>query len=61
MAYLCSLHLYGQIKDYGNITFDITVPMMISTQKLTSLAFSYYDGSKSIECLSADQRSQVIK
>jgi hypothetical protein len=61
MSYLCSLHLYAQIKDYGNIKFDITTPMMITTQKLTSLALSYYDGFKSLDCLNADQKSQIIK
>ena len=34
---------------------------MVSTQKLTALAFAYYDGMRSIENLSADQRTQLIK
>ena len=35
--------------------------MMISTQKLTSLAFAYYDGLKPAEQLSEDQKTQVIR
>jgi hypothetical protein len=34
---------------------------MISTQKLTSLAFAYYDGMRSIEKLNDDQKSQAIE
>lgn len=34
---------------------------MISTQKLTSLGFAYYDGSKKDEELSPDQRKQAVR
>jgi hypothetical protein len=34
---------------------------MISTQKLTSLAFAYYDGMRPEEKLNEDQKSQVIR
>lgn len=34
--------------------------MMIATQKLTSLAFAFYDGSKPIDSLNEDQKSQFI-
>ena len=34
---------------------------MVTTQKLTSLAFSYYDGGRKVEKLNADQKSQAIK
>ena len=35
--------------------------MMVITQKLTSLAFAYYDGMRSEEKLNADQKSQAIR
>ncbi len=34
---------------------------MITTQKITALAFAYYDGIKSLETLTEDQKTQVIK
>jgi hypothetical protein len=34
--------------------------MMLSTQKFTSLAFSFYDGMKDQQNLSADQQSQSV-
>lgn len=44
MAYLLSIHLLRQIYDDGSHTLDITGPLMIITQKVTSLAFSIHDG-----------------
>ena len=42
-------------------TFKYTFsPMMITTQKLTSLAFSFNDGFHPEECLSTNQKSQMI-
>lgn len=35
------------IYDYGNYTLDISGPLMINTQKLTALAFSFFDGYRS--------------
>ena len=35
--------------------------MMITTQKLTALAFSYYDGMKNFNSLTEDQKTQAIK
>jgi hypothetical protein len=34
---------------------------MISTQKLTALAFAYYDGGRPTEKLTDDQKGQAIK
>ena len=34
---------------------------MISTQKLTSLAFAYYDGIRPVSDLNDDQKAQVIR
>ena len=61
MTYQSILHLSGQIYDYGNFTLDITTQIMITTQKLTSLAFAYYDGTKLNEILNKDQKEQVVK
>lgn len=44
MAYLLTIHLLRQIYDDGSHTLDITGPLMIITQKVTSLAFSIHDG-----------------
>ena len=35
--------------------------MMVATQKLTSLAFAYYDGMRKPEDLNEDQKEQSIK
>jgi lysophospholipid acyltransferase 1/2 len=61
MGYMSALHIYRQVYDYGNYTLDITGPLMILTQKLTSLAFAFHDGMKPDEQLSPDQRSQAIR
>ncbi|KAH8415893.1 hypothetical protein KR222_003076 [Zaprionus bogoriensis] len=44
MSYLLCVHLMRQFYDYGSYALDITGPLMIITQKVTSLAFSIHDG-----------------
>uniref|UniRef100_A0A1I8NUD6 Lysophospholipid acyltransferase 1 n=1 Tax=Stomoxys calcitrans TaxID=35570 RepID=A0A1I8NUD6_STOCA len=44
MSYLLSIHVIRQIYDDGSCTLDVTGPLMIITQKVTSLAFSIHDG-----------------
>ncbi|XP_068145098.1 lysophospholipid acyltransferase 6 [Drosophila tropicalis] len=44
MSYLLCIHLMRQLYDYGSYALDITGPLMIITQKVTSLAFSIHDG-----------------
>ncbi|KAL7735979.1 hypothetical protein ACLKA6_002407 [Drosophila palustris] len=44
MGYLLCVHLMRQFYDYGSYALDITGPLMIITQKVTSLAFSIHDG-----------------
>ncbi|KAH8269611.1 hypothetical protein KR018_010510 [Drosophila ironensis] len=44
MSYLLFVHLMRQLYDYGSYALDITGPLMIITQKVTSLAFSIHDG-----------------
>lgn len=39
-----TVHIHRLIYDYGNYTLDISGPLMINTQKLTALAFSFFDG-----------------
>jgi hypothetical protein len=41
------VHIHRLIYDYGNYTLDISGPLMVNTQKLTALAFSFYDGFRS--------------
>ena len=41
------VHINRLIYDYGNFTLDISGPLMVNTQKLTALAFAFYDGYRS--------------
>ena len=41
------VHIHRVMYDFGNYTLDISGPLMINTQKLTALAFSFYDGYRS--------------
>jgi lysophospholipid acyltransferase 1/2 len=41
------VHIHRLIYDYGNYTLDISGPLMINTQKLTALAFAFFDGYRS--------------
>ena len=43
------VHIHRVIFDYGNYTLDVSGPLMINTQKLTALAFAFYDGYRSKE------------
>ncbi|CAF3143433.1 unnamed protein product [Rotaria socialis] len=47
MIYMSAIHIHRLIYDYGNYTLDISGPLMINTQKLTALAFAFYDGYRS--------------
>lgn len=42
--YLSCIHLHRQVYDYGSFTLDVTGPLMVITQKVTSLAYSLHDG-----------------
>lgn len=44
LTYLSCIHLHRQYNSSGAYTLDITGPLMIITQKVTSLAFSIHDG-----------------
>ncbi len=61
MSYLSALHFYFLLYHYGERKFDISSPMMILTQKLTYLAFSYYDGGVKTEKLDNYQKEYALK
>ncbi|KAJ8981426.1 hypothetical protein NQ317_015628 [Molorchus minor] len=61
LTYLSCLHLHRQFYDYGSYGLDISGPLMVITQKVTSLAFSLHDGlSKKEEDLTKLQKEHVI-
>lgn len=62
MLYLSCIHLHRLYYDYGSSTIDITGPLMIITQKVTSLAFSLHDGlSKDDDQLTKSQQFHAIR
>lgn len=62
LLYLSIIHLNRQIYDYGSYVLDVTGPLMVMTQKVTSLAFSLHDGlTKSPDKLSSSQKSLAIR
>lgn len=62
ISYLSFIHIYLMIYDYGGYSVGIDIPIMLSTQKFISLAFSIHDGLyKSKESLTADQNIQAIR
>ncbi|CAO1359362.1 unnamed protein product [Diamesa serratosioi] len=63
LLYLSCIHLHRQYNDFGSYTLDITGPLMIITQKVTSLAFSIHDGfvSGTKELTKAQQYHAVHK
>lgn len=62
LAYLSCIHLHRQYYDYGSYSLDITGPLMIITQKVTSLAFSIHDGfTRDIKDLTQSQQQHAIQ
>ena len=62
MCHLSYMHIWRLIYDYGGYTLDITGPMMISTQKVVSFAFSIKDGLYTTEeKLNPDQNKYAIR
>ncbi|XP_006618896.1 lysophospholipid acyltransferase 2 [Apis dorsata] len=62
LLYLSCVHFHRQIYNYGSYTLDITGPLMVITQKVTSLAFSIHDGlTRREEELTPTQRHQAVK
>ncbi|KAL2712656.1 lysophospholipid acyltransferase 6 [Vespula squamosa] len=61
LAYLSTIHVHRQLYGYGMYTLDITGPLMVITQKVTSLAYSLHDGlARSKEELTPLQRHQAV-
>ncbi|XP_014609872.1 PREDICTED: lysophospholipid acyltransferase 1 [Polistes canadensis] len=61
LAYLSTIHIHRQLYDYGSYTLDITGPLMVITQKVTSLAYSLHDGlARNKEELTPLQRRQAV-
>lgn len=58
---VCSCHIYRMIVSYGgNSKLDIVTPLMVMTQRLTYVAFSYHDGGRKEEELNKDQKENRI-
>ncbi|XP_054930031.1 lysophospholipid acyltransferase 6 [Dermacentor andersoni] len=62
MGYLSAIHIMRQIYDYGGYHLDVTGPLMVATQKVTSIAFNLHDGltEKKDIILHPEQRRQMI-
>lgn len=62
MAYLSAIHIMRQIYDYGGYHLDVTGPLMVATQKVTSIAFNLHDGmtEKKNVVLHPEQRRQMV-
>lgn len=62
MAYLSIIHIMRQIYDYGGYHLDVTGPLMVATQKVTSIAFNLHDGmtEKKDVVLHPEQRRQMV-
>uniref|UniRef100_A0A1B0CWJ1 Uncharacterized protein n=2 Tax=Lutzomyia longipalpis TaxID=7200 RepID=A0A1B0CWJ1_LUTLO len=62
LLYLSCIHLHRQYYDYGSYSLDITGPLMIITQKVTSLAFSIHDGfTREQKELTKSQQYHAVK
>ncbi|XP_035209744.1 membrane-bound O-acyltransferase domain-containing protein 2-like isoform X1 [Stegodyphus dumicola] len=62
LMYLSYMHLMRLTYDYGGWTVDVTGPMMITTQKVSSLAFSLHDGlCQNEEKLTPEQRKRAVR
>lgn len=62
MLYLSVIHLMRQTYDYGGYHLDVTGPLMVATQRVTSIAFNLHDGltEKKDVILHPEQRRQMI-
>ncbi|XP_054266033.1 lysophospholipid acyltransferase 6-like [Macrosteles quadrilineatus] len=61
MFYLSCIHIHRQIYDYGSLTLDITGPLMVIVQKVTSLAYNLHDGITQEEGLTTTQKYYAIR
>lgn len=62
LAYLSCIHLHRLLYDNGVYALDITGPLMVMTQKVTSLAFSLHDGlTKSEKEMKPNQKYHAVQ
>ncbi|KAF9431185.1 lysophospholipid acyltransferase [Entomortierella beljakovae] len=61
MLHMSVSHLMRQLTDYRGYKLDHTGPQMILTMKLTSWAFSVYDGRRNPKDLSRNQQEHAVK
>ncbi|XP_034949890.1 lysophospholipid acyltransferase 1 [Chelonus insularis] len=62
LGYLSFIHIYRIMYTYGYYTLDITGPLMVITQKVTSTAFNIHDGiARREEDLTPLQKRHAIK
>lgn len=57
LFYMTLVHLCRLQYDYGGYTMDISGPVMVQTQRLTSLAFNLVDGSSLLN--QSDQKNEI--
>ncbi|KAK9505674.1 hypothetical protein O3M35_009669 [Rhynocoris fuscipes] len=60
MTYLSLIHLHRQFFDTGSYALDVTGPLMVMTQKATTLAYSIHDGFSKKEDLNNNQKRYAI-
>ncbi|XP_058810867.1 lysophospholipid acyltransferase 6 isoform X2 [Phymastichus coffea] len=62
LIYLSCIHFHRQMYDYGSCTLDVTAPLMVITQKVTSLAYSVHDGlTRKEDELTPSQRYYAVQ
>ncbi|KAL1115680.1 hypothetical protein AAG570_005970, partial [Ranatra chinensis] len=62
LVYLSCIHLHRLVYDTGTYSLDVTGPLMVMTQKATSLAFSLHDGLyRKEEELNSSQKYYAIR
>lgn len=62
MGYASVMHLYRLYYDFFGFSLDVTGPLMLMTQKCTSVAFALHDGTEKDESkLTEDQKKMCIK
>ncbi|XP_074656763.1 lysophospholipid acyltransferase 6-like isoform X2 [Tubulanus polymorphus] len=61
MLYLAVTHIHRQVYDYGGYTMDISGPLMVMVQRVTSFSFSVHDGTIPDEKLSAVQKQRAVR
>ncbi|XP_033727624.1 uncharacterized protein LOC117316955 [Pecten maximus] len=62
MGYASIMHIYRLYYDFFGFSLDVTGPLMLMTQKCTSVAFALHDGTeKDEEKLSEDQKKMCIR